>query len=1023
MATILRAYNDDNEKFDLDLFNEQQFLLDISAIESGEIGKVFGISSQQFALPPTKNNQDYFGNLDIVGSTPATSFIKTQPCQVLKDGIEVFSGILYLDSVITNQDGDTIYNVVVVNEIVDFKYEIENLTFGDLDWSDYAHDLTYANVSQSWDLNLFDGEVVYPLIDYGFKGQDLSQRAFTNGGDLGTFTSPYSPLSLLDFKPAIRVSTILNKIFSSVGYSYTSSFFESAYADTIYEVSTRDDNRGVADITPISQSFKAETNSTQVINDGDTLELVDFNDEIYDNSNNYNPVSSEFTAGVDGAYSFAVNLDIDISNTSFPNGPASLDLDLAVNGVGVSSIPTSFYNLKGIYNTSISISTTFQNVQLTSGDDITLRATFLGADGAQTLTITDGAFECYSSPQSLLGGAVDLGGIFNPKDKVLDFINGLIQKFNLVIEPLPNERNVLSIETFNDWVDAGDIKDWTEKVDRSTKWEIKHPLQQVPKKIYFSDVEDKDEKNQYAIRNRDRIFGDFTYESDSDLADGERRIGSYFAPTPMKYIDGTTNFIIPQLWALDNGTRKRIAFKPRILHYLGKKRNDMLYTEYFLGGNITHTGVWFFEDESGVVHQEEYYPQFHHVSALPANNRAKDLHFNAFQHWEYHQNYVNANTIKDAVYEYWSFYINELYDVDSRLITLNLILEPTEIPTIKLNDKIFIDGHYYRINKISGANLTNETSVQVELLKTSPRKLRFPRRRISLPGDFGSPIDVTADIDTGVDDGFVQYVGFVDNTPITSSDVINVAGNMDGFATINGTSSYVPTEGTIPTSNIVMGGSNYIDDRSFNNTIVGGGNIVESGIRNSSIYGDNNLIANSSKDVIIYGHNVSVGSGSSDVNSSFVVSYSSESIAIPTGSNIIALNPNRDLTAEDAGKVVIANAQLEGSFRETYSSFTASSGGTTYLTSSSDITFHNHFEWSGGDGYEIVYIPSASLSENDGLKLLFTAGNGFTGARFVYITPSDGTINGSAEHPLNTAYGSVTAQVVNNNWLIIQENQ
>jgi len=147
MATILRTYNDLGEKYDLDVFNEQQFLLDISAIESGDIGKVFGISSQTFALPPTKNNNEYFSNLYDLGAvepsgslanvaSSPSAFTKTQACQVLNDGIAIFNGRLYLDSIITNEDGDTIYNVNVVNETIDFKYQIQDLTFGDLDWSD-----------------------------------------------------------------------------------------------------------------------------------------------------------------------------------------------------------------------------------------------------------------------------------------------------------------------------------------------------------------------------------------------------------------------------------------------------------------------------------------------------------------------------------------------------------------------------------------------------------------------------------------------------------------------------------------------------------------------------------------------------------------------------------------------------------------------------------------------------------------------------------------------------------------------
>ena len=55
---ILRATNNDQEQFDLELTNSPQFLLDISTIEAGEIGQIFGISSQDFTLPGTQvNNQ------------------------------------------------------------------------------------------------------------------------------------------------------------------------------------------------------------------------------------------------------------------------------------------------------------------------------------------------------------------------------------------------------------------------------------------------------------------------------------------------------------------------------------------------------------------------------------------------------------------------------------------------------------------------------------------------------------------------------------------------------------------------------------------------------------------------------------------------------------------------------------------------------------------------------------------------------------------------------------------------------
>ena len=56
--TILRATNDNGVTYDLDLLNDLDFKLDISAIESGQIGKVFGVSSQQLSLPPSNINNE-----------------------------------------------------------------------------------------------------------------------------------------------------------------------------------------------------------------------------------------------------------------------------------------------------------------------------------------------------------------------------------------------------------------------------------------------------------------------------------------------------------------------------------------------------------------------------------------------------------------------------------------------------------------------------------------------------------------------------------------------------------------------------------------------------------------------------------------------------------------------------------------------------------------------------------------------------------------------------------------------------
>jgi hypothetical protein len=117
--------------------------------------------------------------------------------------------------------------------------------------------------------------------------------------------------------------------------------------------------------------------------------------------------------------------------------------------------------------------------------------------------------------------------------KALDFLQGLIEKFNLVVEPVPNSRNLIRIEPYQDWINAGVSKDWTDKVDRSNRFEITHPITEQPRTIIFSDEDDNDILNEYTLETKGTTYGSYTFTSDSDLAEGERRIGKVFAATPV----------------------------------------------------------------------------------------------------------------------------------------------------------------------------------------------------------------------------------------------------------------------------------------------------------------------------------------------------------------------------------------------------------------------------------------------------------------------------------------------------------
>ena len=1022
MATILRCTNDQGVKYDLDLKEDIPFKLDISAIEAGEIGKIFGVSSQKFALPPTENNNNFFGNTYNVGATPGVQFIKTADCQILQDGQEVFSGKLYLDSVVTDNIGDILYNVVVVNETVDFKLEVQDLTFGDLDFSSEDHIYNYSNVTSSWDQDLKDGNVFYPLMNYGFNGDDLADTQIAGGGQARTFTNYDSPVRVNDFKPAVRLRTILDNIFEATNYSYTSSlFYSGSETDDIYMLASDGDRKGINQTDPVQQSMWAYTSVTQSYASTQPVAQVFFDQEYYDNGSNFsNPT---FTCNENGSYKFEINLKYDIEGYNLVADARFLNLRVYRNGV---PFDNRTFDLTGTVSGQINFVTPSYNLSAT--DEIDIRVVYTEtASGVQYFVIKNSLhsrFQCIEAPTSAVGGTTDLSQYLS-KINVLDFLDGIIQKFNLVIEPDPIQRNLIRINTFNDWIDQGGIKDWSNKVDYNEKWEIRHPLQSQPKKIVFSDELDNDAVTQYHYGRTNNVYGEFRYLSDSDLASGEKELGTFFAPLPVKVMDGSSNTIVPILATRESGQPyQRMEFLPRLVYYNGRQPVLGLIGKGPTG-NLTQN-EFYFQDEDGTVHAETDYGLAHHLSEVPSDFEAtNDLHFGNYYspgHWSYHQNQFNAKTKKTAFDRYWAFYINELYDIDSRLVTLNIFLYPHEIPQLRLNDRIHINGHYYRINKISGANVSNPESVQVELLKTLPRKLKFPRRRITLDD---TVVDITVDDDTVAPSGRLGYVDFETGVPYTG-DGLSPAADRDGFS-VYGTDVVWDTATPInsPTFENNNLGLNDVDISVSKTTTKGDNNIINQGVDIANVAGTNNVVegyasnvnvtgttntigqsvSNSSiqnsnnsnitegtelatiiggDDTIISGSNKSVAIGQNTTteggNSNIVIgNFDTQTKTVKDMINTVVINPNRDiesrenLGAEDfSGRAYIGSFQEIGSHYSDNKTITLSAGDTLYLTGSdySNDYIYN-VTWSGGSGSANVYLPEvdpdiASLDKGQG---------------------------------------------------------
>ena len=219
----------------LDLFKDEDIKLSNNVTGIFDIGVLPADFTRQINLPGTKVNNAFFEHVyDISIDSPflfATN-IKV-PCYFDFGGFYLSQGYLQLNkvNVIANKFIDS-YEVTIYGALSSFGRDINRAYLTDLSsLSQYNHTSSLDNISASWSGNLFNGDIVYPLADYG------SGYQFTKGQyELFGMDDQDGALCVQNFKPAIRIKPVLDAIFDYAGYTYTSSFMNEAFLDDVYMI-------------------------------------------------------------------------------------------------------------------------------------------------------------------------------------------------------------------------------------------------------------------------------------------------------------------------------------------------------------------------------------------------------------------------------------------------------------------------------------------------------------------------------------------------------------------------------------------------------------------------------------------------------------------------------------------------------------------------------------------------------------------------------------------------------------------
>lgn len=742
------------QTYDLVVDNEVPLRIEMSAVESQELGNFFGIGSQTFNLPGTKETNRFFNHAYDVSQDDIPAMYNTLPCSVVLNGETLLIGSLQLVQVITNDDGWVTYEVQVVDKVLQFEQALGSALIKDADWSAYDHTFTSGAVVDSWSDNLLSGSVYYPLCHYGYpEGNSSSypQIALSETPGLGTFiNNSFTPMQTQQFLPAIRLKDTLDVIFDQVGFTYTGSFTETADFNNLYILNKPNEGLGIVASGSQQPTFFASmqgqgTTTYEMQSSANQWDRVSYQFESSDPTNSYTPIcpdgaayteatGSKFTAPSTGEYTFSANIaafnplwasagvtgvcKLTLMKGSCPCGAHG------ASGTVITSDSITLDTSYGFNTFNLSVSATDT---ITGGEDVWLWIEWYTTAGSPSSPSTDlvlgyfyNSFTCTAGPVSYEGATVDMSQQWQPDTKSLDFIKGLLQQFNLVMIPEVGNKSVIRIEQFDDWIRQGEIKDWTYKYDTAKRISINHTVDELERELRLQNAEDNDRFSKITKESAPNYqYGTLRLLADNNVSQGEKTIGDYFAPVilggavgyqtslePTTQVDVVTSFVYPHLYKFENDKLTSFAFKPRIGY---KVSNNFPSGQYMYlgvsGASILITGD---------------YATISNVSALPVvSGSSNDLHFNN-TYSLFTQSALNLNDGVNNFTNYWKTYLDGLYWQGSKKVTLDLYFEPYEYKQIQLNDRILIKGQAYRINKISGFNVSYRDVVTVELIKLYP---------------------------------------------------------------------------------------------------------------------------------------------------------------------------------------------------------------------------------------------------------------------------------------------------------------
>jgi len=631
-----------------------------TAINNKIFGFVFDLGNANFT-DDTLPNVNYNFNAS-----------KSAQCRIFIDKIQVFKGTLRILEIVI--DGKTIeYQCSVFGELGGFISSLGNNRLEDLDFSAYDHSYTYTNITNSWDASNGSG-YYYPLIDYG--------NVSTNKIDYNVMT----------FRPALYVKQYLEKIFASSGYDYdfplldTDAFKRLIIPHNQKVLSTISNVQLIA--TPVVKTYTGSSTTIPLQFTSSSL-------------GSFTLVSSD-TTFIYGGTSKVINIDFKLVGQYISGGIATLNVKKSGVTIGSYYIGAPFvghYFTANINLTNITINT---SESLTFSLDWTSTSTsynlIVQSGGSLSVTTTSSDIVPINYSETIKMNSTIPKGIFQK-----DFFLSICKMYNLyVYDDIFTDKKIY-IKPYIDFypTTSANALDWSNKIDRSKPLSIK-PMSELNARYYqFKYKDDSDYYNENYKKKYNENYGDRLYDTTYDFSKDTESLEIIFASSPLVQISGVDKRVTQILKISDNNTKEQSV--DSVIRIMQVQK-------------ISSVTSWNIKNQAGSSN----------LVTLTSYGYAGHLHFNSSGIPDQDINfgapkevYINTTSYPttNLFNAYYSDYIAEITDKNSKLLTCSALLNTVDINNIDFSKYIWIDGVLYRLNKIENFNPMEYNTTKISLLK------------------------------------------------------------------------------------------------------------------------------------------------------------------------------------------------------------------------------------------------------------------------------------------------------------------